>query len=377
MSKSTTDTKKKNDIKDSWPYLVWKEDRQRWMVDARTKDGGGNRKFFETRAEALTWRNAQMARRENEGAGAFADRELKAFGWTVTDAIKYALDHLNKTKIQKLLSDAIKDLIQFKTGDDPTSQPSKVVGKIRSKDIENRLNRFLDFVGDQNVQSVSADQIKAFLATITHPTTRNDYRKEIVLLWNYCRSKKWVSDSIVFKTDVPTAEEPEKTRKILTVEEAKNLMAASVDEDIRALNAMVLFGGVRVEEVEKLDWNAVNFKTGHIEISVAVSKVSSERFCPILPNLKKWLLPISKPSGRIVSRTLLHAQRKVWKKADLYPWTPDAHRHSFISYRRRIIGDVQTALDAGTSETVIKKHYKRPVTPKDANLYFAIVPTKS
>ena len=126
--------------------------------------------------------------------------------------------------------------------------------------------------------------------------------------------------------------------------------------------------------MEKLDWSAVNFRTGHIEVSAEVSKVSRERFAPITENLRAWLLPLAKKKGRIVSRVLMHGLRKTWKRADLYPWPQDAHRHSFISYRRRIIGDAQTAIEAGTSETIIKRHYKRPVTLEDAERFFAIAP---
>jgi hypothetical protein len=39
-----------------------------------------------------------------------------------------------------------------------------------------------------------------------------------------------------------------------------------------------------------------------------------------------------------------------------------------------MIGDAQTALDAGTSETIIKRHYKRPVTEGDAERFFSIMP---
>ena len=191
------------------------------------------------------------------------------------------------------------------------------------------------------------------------------------MLWHFCRSKGWVSE-VFSKTQVPREAEPEKSRTILTVEEAARLMEASIDPDICALNALVLFGGVRREEVEKLDWSAINFKTGHIEISAEVSKVARERFAPMPDNLRNWLLPLARKSGPIISRVLMHALRKTWKRARLYPWPPDAHRHSFISYRRRIIGDAQTALDAGTSETIIKKHYKRPVTVEDAQRYFDI-----
>ena len=61
---------------------------------------------------------------------------------------------------------------------------------------------------------------------------------------------------------------------------------------------------------------------------------------------------LSHKKGSIVSRILMLELRATWKRVSLPPWPQDAHRHSFISYWRRIIDDAQTALDAGTSETI-------------------------
>ena len=195
------------------------------------------------------------------------------------------------------------------------------------------------------------------------------------MLWHFAKgkSRRWVQ-SAMDKNDIPRLKEPEKSRTILTVDQATQLMTASVDDDIRALNAMVLFAGVRRDEVQKLDWSNVDFKTGHIQITGAVSKVSTDRFAPMSENLIKWLKPISKTSGPIINRKLMHPLRRTWKKAGLMPWPADAHRHSFISYRRELVGDSMTAKEAGTSETIIKKHYKRPVTKADATKFFKISP---
>ena len=353
----------RTDKTDGWPFIRWIDSRRRWQVDARTKDGG-ERRFFEKKTEAEGWASAQLIKRGNQGSSAFDDKELRAFGWSVPDAIRFALEHLRQQAESKPVKDAVAALLEFKRSR---------VGEIRLSDIENRLTRFAKACGEKTVAEVTPDEINTFLAEIPHPTTRNDYRKEIVMLWHFCRGRKWVSEALD-KTHVPRETEPEKGRVILTVEQAARLMEASSDAEVCALNGMILFGGLRREEVEKLDWSAVNFRTRHIEVSASVSKVARERFAPIPENLREWLLPLAKKNGPIVSRILMHVLRETWKRAGLYPWPQDAHRHSFISYKRRLIGDAQTALDAGTSETIIKKHYKRPVTEEDAKAFFSIRP---
>ena len=123
-----------------------------------------------------------------------------------------------------------------------------------------------------------------------------------------------------------------------------------------------------------MDWQHVDFKSGHINVTSEISKVSAERFAPICDNLRAWLATVAKKSGPIVSRTINKPLRDTWKRAGVYPWPQDAHRHSFISYRRQIVGDSQTALEGGTSETIIKRHYKRPVTRAQADSFFSIRP---
>ena len=353
----------RTDKTDAWPFIRWLESRQRWQVDARTKDGG-ERRFFMTKSQATGWAATQIIKRSNEGSSAFDDKELRTFGWSTPDAIRFALVHLRQKAHSVPVKEAVAALLEFK---------ASRVGKIRMRDMRCHLARFVAACGEKTMAQITGDEINAFLEGIPHPTTRNDYRKEIVMLWRFCRARKWVAEAID-ETHVPRHAEPEKGRVILTGEQAARLMEASVDPDICALNAMVLFGGLRREEVEKLDWSAVNFRTGHIEVSAEVSKVSRDRFAPIPDNLRAWLMPLMKKRGPIVSRVLVHALRATWKRAGIYPWPQDAHRHSFISYRRRLIGDAQTALDAGTSETIIKKHYKRPVMLEDAERYFSIRP---
>ena len=199
-------TFKKKDERDRWPFVRWIESRQRWMVDARTKVGG-QRRFFETKDEALGWRAQKDVNKQNEGNSAFDDTELRRYGWTVQQAIKFAVAHLEQQATSKPVAEAVAALLDFKRSR---------VGEIRLADIGNRLARLTEACGDKTVAQVTPDDINAFLATIPHPTTRNDYRKEIIMLWHFCRARKWVLEALD-KTHVPREVEPEKGRVILTV----------------------------------------------------------------------------------------------------------------------------------------------------------------
>ena len=82
---------------------------------ARIKDGG-ERRFFEIKDEAEGWASAQLIKRENQGSSAFDDKELRAFGWSVPDAIRFALAHLRQQAESKPVKDAVAALAEFKRG---------------------------------------------------------------------------------------------------------------------------------------------------------------------------------------------------------------------------------------------------------------------
>lgn len=185
MSKETKAPERKDEIT-KWPFVRWIESRSRWMVDGRTKTGG-KRQFFETKAEAMGCRANLLVASENEGNAAFDDTELRKFGWTIAKAIDFTLDHLRRTAQSKLVSDAVNELIEFKR---PRVNPARL------SDLKTRLNRFAASCEGKTLAQVTDADVLAFLETIPHPTTRNDYRKEVIMLWIFAKSRKWVLETI-------------------------------------------------------------------------------------------------------------------------------------------------------------------------------------
>ena len=344
-----------------------------FLVDCRI-NGKGERHYFDTKKEADVDAEAQRIKRANEGTAAVRNDELAAFGKSVQWAIEFALTHLRAAKQSVPLSEAVAAFVESKE----RKAAAGDIGARRLKDIRIRLAKVASAFTGKTMAEIEADELQEFLHSIPHPATRNDYRKEVVQLWGWAMQKprQWTTLALN-KRNLERAKEPNKARIILEVEEAARLMEASADAEICALNALILFGGLRRDEVEKLDWRAVNFAKGYINVTADISKVNAERFAPMPDNLREWLLPVAKKSGPIIKKTLTKPLRDTWKAANLYPWPQDAHRHSFISYRRQLVGDWQTALDAGTSEAIIKKHYKRPVTKDDAERFFNIRPAAS
>jgi hypothetical protein len=115
----------------------------------------------------------------------------------------------------------------------------------------------------------------------------------------------------------------------------------------------------------------VRLAEGIIRIDGEVSKVREPRTIAIQSNLAAWLHAYPLKDFPIVPANLQHLREKVAEKCDL---SHDVMRHTFISMfvgKYRSLGEA--ALQAGNSESIIRKHYLDLKSATEAG----IVPTRA
>jgi integrase len=142
--------------------------------------------------------------------------------------------------------------------------------------------------------------------------------------------------------------------------------------------ALCLFAGIRPGvphgEITKLKPEAVNLDGGVINISAEVSKVREPRTVIIQPNLAAWLSAYPLKKYPIILGNFKKRRQRFAKKFNL---THDVLRHTFISMfvaKFRSIGEA--AIQAGNSESIIRKHYLDLKTTKEAEEFFRIMPKR-
>jgi integrase len=138
--------------------------------------------------------------------------------------------------------------------------------------------------------------------------------------------------------------------------------------------ALCLFAGIRPSvrdgEISKLKARDINLETGAIHVEPEVSKVRMKRIVTIQANLAAWLRAY--PFKPINAHAIEHFRKPVVKQFGL---THDVLRHTFISMfvaKFRSMGEA--ALQAGNSESIIRKHYLDLKSPAEAEQFFGIVP---
>ena len=357
----------KKDETDAWPFIRWMEARQRWQVDARTRDGG-KRRFFATKAEAEGWRQTQLIKRSNEGNRAFDDRELAVYGLTVADAIKFTLDHYRRQAASAPVDEVIRQLLESK----------KAAGRAESYLylLSLNLRKVSEHFDGRMISMISTSDIERFLAGLpVAPETWNTIRRDCVTLWSYAVKTGFAQENVAKAAE--RAKGINEPPGILTPQQAAALLAESKDNDLLAFHAIGLFGGLRVAEIKALDWRDVDLAGDFIHVGAKISKTRSRRLVPILDNLKAWLEPIAKTSGPIVGPNLRKRHEAARLRAGIKGWPDNCMRHSFVSYRLAATGNApQTALESGHDQAVLFKHYRELVRPQDAERFFSIRPTE-
>jgi integrase len=142
--------------------------------------------------------------------------------------------------------------------------------------------------------------------------------------------------------------------------------------------ALCLFAGIRPSgEISKLSAADVSAENASIIIEPRVSKVNMRRLLTIQPNLAAWLEAYPLDKFPIIPPKMKNFRGKLTRIRKEFKLAHDVLRHTFISMhvaKFRSMGD--TALQAGNSEAIIRRHYLNVTTQQEANAFFNIAPRK-
>ncbi|MEY3898115.1 MAG: hypothetical protein RLZZ214_3636 [Verrucomicrobiota bacterium] len=236
------------------------------------------------------------------------------------------------------------------------------------------LNRFATkFPGE--VLDATSQEIDAWLRSLeVAPGTRNSMLRCIKVFFSFARGRNYLPE------DRSTAADPLRLVKnvsndysIFTPKEMETILHAAPPRLI-PISATEAFSGVRVAELSRLDWSAVDLDRRIIELRADQAKTASRRVVPITDNLAAWQALLER-KGKVVSAENLYVDMTALTRALKIKWPRNVLRHSFISYRIATVKSAdQVALEAGNSPSIIFKHYRELTTENEAEKWFGILP---
>ncbi len=255
----------------------------------------------------------------------------------------------------------------------------------RKKQFANVLDRFaIDL--NQEVHTVTPKLISDYLTALAlAERTRRNHRDVIGFFNRWLVLRGYLAKG----TDWLEGVQNYKARKLgkittFTADEMRRLIAAADD---RILPMIVIggFAGLRHAEIARLEWQDIDLEEGFIEVIPVEGTKSDQRrrIVPLKDNLKAFLLPLAKKSGKIIS--VVNTTKQLLKTATdtgdvanevaSLEWKHNALRHTYISARVAESGDVPRVADeAGNSPHVIRTNYLKRMRPAAAAEWFSIQP---
>jgi integrase len=246
---------------------------------------------------------------------------------------------------------------------------AKYLGQLRTT-----LNRFaVKFPGP--ILEVTGPDVDAWLRSLDIvAVTRNSMLRCIKVLFSFAKAQNYLPDekhTAVEQIQLVRVKSADTT--IFSPGEMATLLHHAPPNLVPIL-AIGAFAGIRMAELERLDWKAVDLDRKFIEVRAGQAKTASRRVIPISDNLAAWLAPLDR-KGKIIPTKELQIHLPALARALKMQWPRNVLRDSFISYRIAVVQSAdQVALEAGNSASIIFKHYRELTTPEVAQEWFSILP---
>ncbi len=383
--------------------IVSKVDAQGYvfhLVQGWQEDGKWQRKRFKDRAAAETFAAALRVQMENKGraqrmvlsalteeqhAEALRSFDKLAGTYSLAEAVDFFLKHHRPPEFTIRLSDAKKLYCDEKERDGLRPRTLHGIGWT--------LGLFSTATDDPYVHEVTSSQVETFLRGLR---AKNGKDKATRRSWEIHRGAlhgffAWASTPDAATNRPFSFSNPvEKVRKFSARqvrEEQAAKPATTSPADVRRLFTILMrwrggvlvrpfaflyFAGIRPDELKRMagrESELVNMKTKTITIPANVSKTRHERQVSISDNLAAWLAAYP---GDLIPTNFEALNKRVRKHFNL---SHDEARHSFISYHvalHRSIGDA--ALQAGNSESIVKRHYLNTHGREEGDEFYSITP---
>src|SRR5207247_665895 len=147
--------------------------------------------------------------------------QFKPYGKAIGDAVDYYLQHLRTERGSVPVRQAVDELI--------ANRKAAGLSKLYCGDLRFRLGRFAKAFGDRSVASITTKEIVAWLESLgVGPVTRNTFRRDVRTLFSFCTKRNYCAENPA--TSATRAKEPSREVEVLTVEDARLLLAASSPE---------------------------------------------------------------------------------------------------------------------------------------------------
>jgi site-specific recombinase XerC len=372
---------------------------KKWRVIGY-KDGQRKQYWFATEKEAKADAADRNTERAAYGSKVNLDSEarLEAFrasellrrhGKTITDAVRYYLEHLNQSSTSVPFSAlALRVRAEF-----VRRKEANEVSDRHDRTLRETLNKLEARFGEQLVSEIRTEEIREWLLSLPLAAkTRNKHRGYASQVFNLAVDYGYTAVNPLFKIKKFRERSSEENGDIsaLSAGNTEKLFRAA-DSEVIPFLTLSFFCGIRTATLEKLDWSNVKYDEKRVIVPRYRGKNDLRYRVTLSENALAWLKPHVRESGSLLVRATatnrfskekgkpsdVATRNRILKAAEKAGITlPDnAGRKTFISMHVAHHENIEkAALEADNSPEVIKKDYLDIVAREDAAKFWAIYP---
>ena len=299
-------------------------------------------------------------------------------------AVEWFLDNYRPPSVAKGLAEAVTEFKAAKKQD--ISAPAY-------SDYSTTLRALNEQFPNRHIHTLTTEDLEAFLATRGQAKkTWNNNRGYLHAFFEYCRNdrRRWITANPAkplkqyeIARGIPEIVTSAKLHELFAYLETYSgpPKAGNKPGYLIPFFALATFAGVRPSsrdgELAKIHAIAdkrqiIDLELGVIRITPDIAKTDDLRQVTIQPNLAAWLTRYPLKDYPIKVANMDEHLALVRKRFNL---GHDVLRHTFVSAhvsKFKSIG--ATALEAGNSERIIKKHYLNMMTEAEASAFWGILP---
>jgi integrase len=375
---------------------IWKRQtslgQYTYYVDFGKINGKRVRIRCQDHAEAVKIKSEGYKQRKNNGnktvfeLGKAAHSEvtyylsrLEEFGATLSEAVEFFIKHSKPEKPQLTISESVSLWVDQK----------KSIGNRELSVTKTAGSYYAPFSAhfgkDRLIGDITASDIEKYLKLNKDwsPYTYNNHVRNLSALYRFIIKRgHWTLNPLAKIESQKIQDSPIKWLLPSEVDTALQYCLQHGLHYQMAIIILVAFCGVRIEEVDKLEWSDISFERRIIEITARIAKKSKRRVNDISLNALFWLKKIPSHTGKIVPVSYegrKSSMRRLWKilkEKHKIKYTQNALRHCFATYHLAKHGSYEkTAQLLGhPNGQQLYANYRELTTKDKAEIFWRIIP---